>query len=74
MLNAVAVDDERLVLDLLAGDIEKVPFLHLVAKCKNAMEVSAILHSEKIDLIFLDIQMPGLSGLEFIRTYRTRRW
>ena len=68
MLNAIAVDDERLVLDLLASDIEKVPFLHLVAKCKNAMEASAVLHSGKIDLIFLDIQMPGLSGLEFIRT------
>jgi DNA-binding LytR/AlgR family response regulator len=68
MMNCIAVDDERLVLDLLANNIQKVPFLHLVQRCKNAMEAAGVLHKEQVDLIFLDIQMPGLSGLQFIQS------
>lgn len=68
MMNCIAVDDEKLVLDLLVDNISKVPYLRLAGRCRNAMEAMEVLHKEPVDLIFLDIQMPGLNGLQFIST------
>lgn len=68
MMYCIAVDDEKLVLDLLIDNIRQVPYLQLVKACKNAVEANSILQDKKIDLIFLDIQMPKLSGLQFIQT------
>jgi DNA-binding LytR/AlgR family response regulator len=68
MMRCIAVDDEKLVLDLLVDNIKQVPYLQLVKSCKNALEATEVLQTEKIDLIFLDIQMPRLSGLQFIQT------
>lgn len=68
MIKCIAVDDEKWVLDLLVDNIRKVPFLQLVGRCKNAMEAAELLHKEKVDLLFLDIQMPGLNGLQFVQS------
>lgn len=70
MINCIAVDDEKLVLDLLVDNIQKIPFLKMAGRCKNAMEAAELLHKEKVDLIFLDIQMPGLNGLQFVRSLK----
>ncbi len=68
MLNCIAVDDEPLTLGLLEDNISKVPYLHLVAKCNDAFEAIKALQEHSVDLVFIDIQMPGLTGLQFIET------
>ncbi len=68
MLRCLAIDDEPLALELLEDNISKVPFLQLVAACSNPLEAMKVLQEESVDLIFLDIQMPGLTGLQFIQT------
>jgi two-component system LytT family response regulator len=68
MLRCIAIDDEPLALELLEDNIRKLPYLELVAVCNNPMEAIRVLQEEKIDLVFLDIQMPGLTGLQFIQT------
>lgn len=68
MMRCIAVDDEALALDLLEDNIRKIPFLTLVKRCKNAFEAHEAVMKENIDLIFLDIQMPGISGVQFLHT------
>ena len=68
MLRCIAIDDEPLALDLLEDNISKVPYLELVAKCDDAFAAMKVLQQQQVDLIFLDIQMPGLSGLQFIQS------
>lgn len=65
-MDCIAIDDEPLALKLLEDNISKVPYLHLIARCEDAFEATRILQSHKIDLVFTDIQMPGLTGLQFI--------
>jgi len=72
MINCIAVDDEPLALDLLEDNIKKVPFLNLVSKCENAISAIEFLQNEKIDLVFSDIEMPGLSGLNMIKALKNK--
>lgn len=68
MINCIAVDDEKPALELLADNINKLSYLNLVAKCRNAIDAMEVMRQQQIDLIFLDIQMPGLTGLQFVQT------
>ncbi len=68
MLNCIAVDDEALALGLLLDNISKVPYLNVVASCRSAFDAIKALHENQVDLIFIDIRMPGLTGLQFIES------
>lgn len=68
MINVIIVDDEPLALDVLETYIENLPDLNLVAKCANAIEANEALKSNDIDLMFLDIQMPQLTGIDFLKS------
>lgn len=67
-ISSIAIDDEPLALDVVEHHIQKIPFLQLNAKFCDAFEAIQFLCREKVDLIFLDIQMPQLTGFEFLRT------
>lgn len=64
-ITCVIVDDEPMALNLVESYVEKTPFLILKAKCSNAIEAMEFIKSEPVDLLFLDIQMPDLTGIEF---------
>ena len=68
IMRCLIVDDEPLVRELLEDYVSQVPFLELVRSCKTAMEALEALHQEQVDVIFLDIQMPGLSGMQLLQS------
>ena len=66
-LKCIAVDDEPLALDIIEDYISKVPFLELVKRTENAIEGLQLVQAGGIDLVFLDIQMPDLTGIQFLK-------
>ena len=67
-INCIIVDDEQLARQLIKRYVDKLPHLEVVAICKNSMEAMHELRSKKVDLMFLDIQMPDLTGVEFLKS------
>lgn len=71
-INCLAVDDEPIALEILASHISKIERLHLLQTCANATEAFNYLSSNRIDLIFLDINMPGITGIAFAKAINSQ--
>lgn len=67
-LSVIIIDDEPIARDILELYCHKIPGVSLIAKCANALEASAVLQRERVDLMFLDINMPELSGMQFLKS------
>jgi DNA-binding LytR/AlgR family response regulator len=70
-IRSLIIDDEPLAQRVIERYAEKVPFIEIVCKCNNAIEAIEILHNQKIDVIFLDINMPRLTGMEFLKSLKS---
>jgi len=71
MIRCVIVEDEPLAQQIIAEHIEKIPELTLIGKCGNAVDAFELIHREQVDLLLLDIQMPVMNGMDFIRTLKS---
>jgi hypothetical protein len=69
-LRVLIVDDEPLAQEVIERYLQNINELELVGKCSNALEAFEVLHNEHIDLMFLDISMPVISGIDFLRSLR----
>jgi DNA-binding LytR/AlgR family response regulator len=67
MIRCLVVDDEPLALDILEDYISKVPFLTLIKTTTSAIEGLSLVQSDAVDLVFLDVQMPELTGIQFLK-------
>lgn len=68
MIKCIIVEDETLAQHVLQGHLQKIDRLELVATCNNALEAREVLNKQDVDLMFLDIQLPGMTGLNFLRS------
>lgn len=68
MLNCLIIDDEPLALQLLEDFVNKTPYLKPIGKFEEPLQALSVLESQKIDLLFLDIKMPDISGIDFYRS------
>ena len=71
-LKCIIVDDESLARKLIEENVRQLPFLELTGVCKNPFEAMDILQTQQVDLIFLDIQMPGMLGTKFLQGIRDK--
>lgn len=67
-MNCLIIEDEKPASDLLRGYIENLPGFHLVAECGDVMSAAQILAENPVDIIFLDINLPKLNGMDFLKT------
>ena len=67
MIKCLVIDDEPLALQQLASYVEKVPYFTLVAQCHGAVEAREIIDRERVDAIFVDINMPDINGMDFVK-------
>lgn len=67
-MNALIVEDEFYARELLADYVAKIPFLHLVKTCENVFQAMEVMQKQDIDILILDIQMPDMTGLDFVRS------
>lgn len=67
-MKCVIIDDEPLAIDVIESYIKQIDGLEIVAKCTNPLDVIALLSKHRIDLIFLDIEMPNLNGIDLVKT------
>ena len=68
MINCLLIDDEPLALQLLEDFVKKTPYLQLVGKFEEPLQALPLIESQQIDLLFLDIKMPDISGIDFFRS------
>ncbi len=71
-IRCIAIDDEPLAVKKIASYIQQTPFLELVAECRSAMEAMNIMDKHDIQLLFIDINMPEINGMEFVKSLTTR--
>jgi DNA-binding LytR/AlgR family response regulator len=69
-MNVIIVDDEPLAVELLETYVMKVPGLNLVGTCSNAIEAFVMLNKQQVDVMLLDINMPEISGIEFLKNLK----
>lgn len=68
MIRTLLVDDEPLALDILESYVEKLPDLELVGRCENAIQANEVIRTGEVDLVFMDIQMPQMTGIELLKS------
>jgi two-component SAPR family response regulator len=69
-MNCLAIDDEPLALDIIKNFCAKIDFINLAGTFTNPIEAIKLINRQEIDVIFIDIQMPNITGLEFIRSLK----
>ena len=69
-IQTIVVEDEPLAREGLLNYIREVDFLHVIRECEDAMDANKVLASEKVDLMFLDIQMPKITGIDFLKSLK----
>jgi two-component system, LytTR family, response regulator len=72
MIKCIIIDDEPLALDLLEDFIKKVPFLNLIKKFRSAFDAIDLIQKNEVDLMFLDIQMPDITGIQFMKSIKNK--